>query len=171
MKRITFCLASILLLSGLANAQPAATVQHQSAELGLTTVTVEDVTYDKVFLPNTISTMVPGEPQLPVQLVYLVIPKDIMVEDVAIVSSSSVTLDGTYNILPAQLPAPISGDIPPFTTPSSEVYSSAETYPGRLVEIVNDGQDESGQKAASGVYFYRLDTDVFKATKKMVVIK
>ena len=104
MKRITFCLASILLLSGLANAQPAATVQHQSVELGLTTITVEDVTYDKVFLPNTISTMVPGEPQLPVQLVYLVIPKDQKAEGITIISAVSEPVPGVFNIYPVQSP-------------------------------------------------------------------
>lgn len=34
-----------------------------------------------------------------------------------------------------------------------------------------DGRDEAGRKAASGIYFYRLASNEFNSTKKMVVLK
>ncbi|GAG15607.1 unnamed protein product, partial [marine sediment metagenome] len=34
-----------------------------------------------------------------------------------------------------------------------------------------DGRDEAGNPAASGVYFYRLKTDTFDQTKRMVLMK
>jgi flagellar hook assembly protein FlgD len=34
-----------------------------------------------------------------------------------------------------------------------------------------DGKDESGEEVASGVYFYRLQTQDFTQTKKMVLIR
>ena len=34
-----------------------------------------------------------------------------------------------------------------------------------------DGQDESGKQAPSGIYFYRVETDNFKATKRMLLLK
>ncbi len=34
-----------------------------------------------------------------------------------------------------------------------------------------DGKGSNGKKVASGVYFYRLDADDFKATKKMIVLR
>jgi len=34
-----------------------------------------------------------------------------------------------------------------------------------------DGKDNSGEKAASGVYFYTLQAGDFSATRKMVIMK
>jgi uncharacterized protein (DUF427 family) len=50
---------------------------------------------------------------------------------------------------------------------------------GREVTVLVDKQQDAGyytvefdgSKFASGVYFYRIQTDVFKAVKKMVLIK
>jgi len=37
--------------------------------------------------------------------------------------------------------------------------------------VVWNGLDESGQRVASGVYYYRLDTKDFSTTRKMVLLK
>jgi hypothetical protein len=37
--------------------------------------------------------------------------------------------------------------------------------------IAWDGRAENGTSVASGMYFYRLTTPAFSATKKMVVLK
>jgi hypothetical protein len=37
--------------------------------------------------------------------------------------------------------------------------------------VVWDGLDASGQRAASGVYFYRLTADNYSETKKMMLLK
>ena len=34
-----------------------------------------------------------------------------------------------------------------------------------------DGKDESGQQAAAGIYFYRIQANEFNNTKKLVVLK
>jgi flagellar hook assembly protein FlgD len=34
-----------------------------------------------------------------------------------------------------------------------------------------DGRDETGNSVASGIYFYRLKTDSFDQTMKMVLMK
>jgi len=34
-----------------------------------------------------------------------------------------------------------------------------------------NGQEASGQQVSSGIYLYTLETDNFKSTKKMVVLK
>ena len=38
-------------------------------------------------------------------------------------------------------------------------------------EVIWDGKDENGNEVASGVYFYRLQTEDFTQTKKMVLMK
>jgi hypothetical protein len=37
--------------------------------------------------------------------------------------------------------------------------------------VVWDGQDESGLEVASGIYLYRLATDGFADTKKLVLLR
>jgi hypothetical protein len=34
-----------------------------------------------------------------------------------------------------------------------------------------DGRDRTGEKVASGVYFYTLQTGDFKATRKLIIVK
>jgi flagellar hook assembly protein FlgD len=38
-------------------------------------------------------------------------------------------------------------------------------------QIEWNGQDDSGNQVASGVYFYRLTTDNYVETKKMMLVK
>jgi hypothetical protein len=42
--------------------------------------------------------------------------------------------------------------------------------PGRYAVLWN-GQDDSGRSVSSGMYFYRLSTDTFTQSRKMMVIK
>lgn len=46
-----------------------------------------------------------------------------------------------------------------------------ETLPSGRHEVVFNGTDRSGRSLPSGIYFYRLRTDSFEATKKMVLLK
>ena len=34
-----------------------------------------------------------------------------------------------------------------------------------------NGRDDSGQKVAPGIYFYRLETEQFKDTKKLILLR
>jgi hypothetical protein len=45
-------------------------------------------------------------------------------------------------------------------------YREAGSY-----EVIWDGKDDAGQSVASGVYFYRIKTDQFNDTKKMLLLK
>ena len=38
-------------------------------------------------------------------------------------------------------------------------------------EIIWDGKNQSGSKVSSGIYFYRLETENFTASKKMLLLK
>ena len=46
-----------------------------------------------------------------------------------------------------------------------------ENKPAGDYSIVWDGRDDSGEPAATGIYFYRIKTDDFTATKKMLLLK
>ncbi|MCK5126365.1 MAG: T9SS type A sorting domain-containing protein [candidate division Zixibacteria bacterium] len=46
-----------------------------------------------------------------------------------------------------------------------------ESYPAGTHEIIWDGHDESGERSASGIYFYRISNDSFTSTRKMVLVK
>jgi hypothetical protein len=45
-------------------------------------------------------------------------------------------------------------------------YREAGSY-----DVIWDGKDDAGQSVASGVYFYRIKTDQFNDTKKMLLLK
>ena len=46
-----------------------------------------------------------------------------------------------------------------------------EVMPAGVHNVVWDGTAESGNKAASGIYFYKLETNQFSDTKKMMLLK
>jgi hypothetical protein len=47
----------------------------------------------------------------------------------------------------------------------------SQEQPAGIYNAIWDGRDNNGKATANGVYFYRLEADDFKATKKMVVIR
>jgi len=47
----------------------------------------------------------------------------------------------------------------------------SQEQPAGLYNVTWDGRDNTGKAAANGVYFYRLESGSFKATKKMVILK
>jgi len=42
---------------------------------------------------------------------------------------------------------------------------------GKSNSVVWDGTDESGKKAANGIYYYKLQTGGFSQTKKMILMR
>ena len=49
-------------------------------------------------------------------------------------------------------------------------FDLGERVPGRYT-ITWDGKNQNGGVVSTGVYFYRFETDKFKQTKKLVLIK
>jgi len=37
--------------------------------------------------------------------------------------------------------------------------------------VIWDGENSNGEKVASGIYFYRIKTEQFNETKKMILLK
>ncbi len=68
-RNVPGCVAILLaLLSGSAFARQGALIVYQPDALGLSTITVDGIQYDRVRLPRLMNTMVPGAPELPMQL-------------------------------------------------------------------------------------------------------
>jgi len=46
-----------------------------------------------------------------------------------------------------------------------------EKQTGISYQVVWNGRNKYGKEASSGVYFYRLKTDAFSQTRKMILIR
>jgi len=95
----------------------------------------------------------PGSPMLPYRVVHFSIPAGFEVTEVHAEALSTLNLGGGYRIVPAQTPVPISHpEMFSFTPPDPSVYSSTEPFPGRLAELVNQGNLSGYRIAAIAVY-------------------
>jgi parallel beta-helix repeat protein len=140
MCRLTALIATALLgLSQFAFPQPRHQVVHQSADLGLAKTVIEGIEYDKVSLPRLITTLNPGEPELPVQMIYLVLPNNMKIDSLHIVYAVAETLQGSFYVYPHQPAIPVGSEPPPFTAPMPEAYESELLYPGVLAEVASNG--------------------------------
>lgn len=80
-----------------------------------------------------------GVPELPVCVVSLVIPVDQSIYNVAVNYLSS-QVPGEYAIYPVQPPMLTNGgQAPPFVPCRTGIYRSREPYPGKLYDIIGDG--------------------------------
>ena len=50
-------------------------------------------------------------------------------------------------------------------------YLQAGSYVGQSRAVYWDGKTDTGERVASGTYFYTLKTDMFSATQKMIILK
>lgn len=107
----------------------------QQADLSFGT----EKSYDFINIENVFTDSI-GAPQLPVKIRRFLIPHDVNVSNVFINSSTSEQVQGSYYIFPVQHPQRLDGNPPPpFIEPDSTIYNSSTLYPGKLVEIVEDG--------------------------------
>jgi hypothetical protein len=99
-----------------------------------------------------------GEPLLPSRTVHIAIPAGARVTGVEVVAASEEVLSGTFVVYPGQLPKGVSlsrGSAYPdqgFIEPDPVIYSSSDPYPGKLIELVHQG-DVAGQELACLVIY------------------
>jgi hypothetical protein len=91
--------------------------------------------YDAVWMEGTASIASPGEPNLPVKGVQLLLPPGEAIESVEVVANDRVVLDGTYSIQPAQYSYPITPDTPDmeWVEPDAQIYNADQLFPAELV--------------------------------------
>ncbi|MBL7197212.1 MAG: right-handed parallel beta-helix repeat-containing protein [Candidatus Omnitrophica bacterium] len=92
-----------------------------------------DEGYDKVDLPDCISTRFVGSPELPHKILQFIIPRDKEVTGVKIIEDITEEITGEYYIYPAQESVRY-GEEQKFTPPDSDIYSSSEYFPGIITK-------------------------------------
>lgn len=106
--------------------------------------------YDTVTLEGAGYLRQVGLPRLPARTVWIAVPSGMRVTGLREVASTTTVLPGTYDILPAQSPKPITGTplLHPVAEPDADVYASPSPYPPRRVSFVRQS-DLAGQNLAA----------------------
>lgn len=120
-----------------------------AGDLQFSSSTVADVIYDRVTYPDTEPGDEAGKPELPFRRVQLLIPPDATVTGLTVTERITQEVTGTYNIVPAQPPAPCCqppspqppgwGPTRPVAAPDPAVYASHEPYPAAPVRLLREG--------------------------------
>jgi hypothetical protein len=97
--------------------------------------------YDVVSLQEPTYLTAEGEPMLPVKVVQFLIPNEVRVGSIRIVSTQEKLFEGEFRIYPAQPPLPvqIKEKQQEFVLPKAAVYNSSAIYPENIIEIVDHG--------------------------------
>ena len=90
-----------------------------------------------------------GKPMLPAKEIKIALPAGMTVEDIRVVDTQSMVIEGEYDVFPAQPPRRLDGsdDNAPFVEPDANIYNSIDPYPSILVDFVHQ-TDLSGQGMA-----------------------
>ena len=125
--------------------------------------------YDRVTLDGAQGLGDPGEPCLPSSGVYLLLPPDSEVCNIAITTSDQEKLEGTYLVEPSPMPAQLSSDYEGTNpVPDESIYTSDQMFPGNLYTEIGIYQFRGYDilvltlhpvqyKPASGELFYYRD--------------
>lgn len=108
---------------------------------------VEERGYDKVKMAGLLVTMEKGEPELPVKVINLIIPRSTEVDDIAITVDQQ-TMEGHYFINPSPGPVPV-GNIPEPIEPDSAIYNSSNIFPKKCVEVLSHGYFDGTNRIVS----------------------
>jgi hypothetical protein len=96
--------------------------------------------YDLVYFEGCGFTEDIGAPQMPVFVLRYLIPLSAKLDSVYIVNKTQEQIAGNYYLLPGQHPIILDGSpAPEFVYPNDSIYNLPGPYPGRDIELVNDG--------------------------------
>lgn len=127
--------------------------------------------YNRVLINGIMNTGQPGEPELPVKYVNLIIPSDQTAINVIVYSSVTEEYQLKKLILPAQQDHPTT-DIEvtiPFAPPKAEIYQSDKLYPEHSIQIVKhnwfDGNKHIVTLAIYPVQYFPKDNKIIMTTE------
>ena len=99
----------------------------------LTTIQIQDTTYDTIQTTNLVTVGDAGDPTLPAKLVHLLLPPQTTVENIYITTTSKQLIETNLNLKPISNPIPIKpGTKASIPQPNPAIYQSNQQFPGRL---------------------------------------
>ncbi len=108
--------------------------------------------FDRISLKGAIDSQTSGFPLLPVKMIHLLLPEGTEVAEVTAVSGQQMFL-GEFNILPGQLDEKTDGaGTGKWTDPDPSVYGLNSPYPGKRVEIWDEGYLAGNHLVTLAVY-------------------
>lgn len=106
--------------------------------------------YQQINFEGCIPSSKVGEPMLPWQNVSLMLPQGYEATDISIDFSDFIEMEGSYNLMPAQLPRPISETRSIPFSKNEDLYHSFETYPADFDKHFSNQQLNGVRFAFSG---------------------
>jgi hypothetical protein len=94
-----------------------------------------------------------------------VLPYNSTVTNIQVNSITEQKLSGNYYIFPVQSTRWLDGsEPPPFVEPNPEIYNSNNSYPNKVVEIINDGYTHGYHVVTVAIYpieYYPANREVY----------
>jgi len=109
--------------------------------------------FDHVGLKSGITTQAIGNPDLPIKVIHLLLPQHSEATGVSVLDEHHILLSGEYYIAPCQLDEKTDGSYPKeLIVPNPLVYDSDSSYPGKLVEILDEGYQGGNHLVTLALY-------------------
>ena len=100
-------------------------------------VTINDTIYDRVIMPDSPGSAIPGEPILPVHEVQLLLPTKTRVKEIDVILGERVFLGSDFNIEPSAEPVPLSmSNLAKLPKPNMEIYNSDDPFPDKTFKKI-----------------------------------
>jgi hypothetical protein len=95
-------------------------------------VTIGDTVYDRVTMQGAPGAGALGEPSLPAQGAYILLPQNTKLDMITIMTGEKIALGSGFKVIPVQQPVPLS-EIESASLPDADpVYDPEDTYPSTL---------------------------------------
>ncbi|MEO0083963.1 MAG: C25 family cysteine peptidase [candidate division WOR-3 bacterium] len=107
--------------------------------------------FDRIRARDFIMQGRPGTPELPVKYLHYIIPPNMKVNSIRILSRTITQIPGSCYIYPAQPIVPLCS-IPSWVGPDSTIYNSDSLFPNKFVEIANTGVFDGARLVTVAVY-------------------
>lgn len=138
-QRIVLCVLILaLFLPSLIFAKTHSNISFSESELFF----CQEKGFNRLHMPKCRSLTQVGAPELPRKGISLVIPQDVKVEGVRILSYHRELIEGKFYLYPVQEKVPIGFPPAPFAEPDLLIYDSDLPYPGKIMEVTGDGYME-----------------------------
>ena len=93
---------------------------------------IENQRYHRVSIEGLDNYGLPGEPNLPADGAYILLPSGTKTENIRVITGEKRKIGSGYNVEPSTLPTIFNSEEIDIIDPDEEIYSSDELFPGKL---------------------------------------